>query len=185
MKLLEKLFGWKATENETSVIDEPITDNELPFDLFINDIDPSNDQDLQAQSKSRISTFLDCNYHSIGLKEGYETRSTEILNRGKKKIRSKFHLIMDQMIQEKSERRLELKMMVVKVEGIESETKRNLELTIDELDSSMSLLQTQKELSVENEGWVMNAIHEYHQGFSQGVNEFIEQENLLNSINNI
>lgn len=71
------------------------------------------------------------------------------------------------------------------VEKIAEETKRNLELTIEELNSSIALLQKQKELSAENEGWVMNAIHSYHQGFVQGLSDYIAGENLLNSIKNI
>jgi hypothetical protein len=42
----------------------------------------------------------------------------------------------------------------------------------------------QKDLSIENEGWVMNTIHSYQQGFIQGLNDFLERENLLNSIKN-
>jgi predicted alpha/beta hydrolase family esterase len=89
------------------------------------------------------------------------------------------------MIEEKSERRLQLRMMLVNIERISDETSRNLELTVAELNDSIALLKTQKELSAENEGWVMNAIHGYHQGFVQGLNDYVAGENLLNSIKNI
>ena len=74
---------------------------------------------------------------------------------------------------------------MVDVSKVSEDTRQKLENTVDELNSSMDKLQKQKELSAENEGWVMNAIHSYHQGFVQGMNDFILGENLVNSIKNI
>lgn len=192
MSIIEKLFGGKAkTENPVTTITEPQStvaeqpENIPPVDLFIDKEVPQQEQQQVAESKSRITLFLDRNYHSIGINDGYEYHSQETLETGKKKIRAEFQLIVDQAIQEKSERRLQLRMMIVNVEKIAEETKRNLELTIEELNSSIALLQKQKELSAENEGWVMNAIHPYHQGYVQGVNIRIESENFLNPIKNI
>jgi len=194
MNILKSIFG-SSSKNEhlsaetfaplsSSVVESP-HENNPPIDLFIDNEPPQGDQQkIGSESKSKISTFLERNYHSIGINDGYEYHSFETLETGKKKIRSEFQLIIDQMIQEKSERRLQLKMMIVNVEKIADETRRNLELTIDELNTSIELLHKQKELSSENEGWVMNAIHSYHQGFVQGLNDFIASENLLNSIKN-
>ncbi|MCX8020844.1 MAG: hypothetical protein N2747_10160 [Chitinophagaceae bacterium] len=169
----------------TSVV-ESLPENTPPIDLFIDREPPQGEQEeTVSQSKSKISAFLERDFHSIGVKDGFEYHSFETLETGKKKIRAEFQLIIDQMIQEKLEKRLQLKMMVVNVEKISDETRRNLEFTIDELNSSIELLKKQKELSTENEGWVMNAIHSYHQGFVQGLNDFIESENLLNSIKNL
>jgi len=194
MNILKNLFGGsrKTEQSESTTFASPVTtvveaqpENIPPVDLFIDNEPPHGDQQkIGSESKSKISTFLERNYHSIGINDGYEYHSFETLETGKKKIRSEFQLIIDQMIQEKSERRLQLKMMIVNVEKIADETRRNLELTIDELNTSIELLYKQKELSSENEGWVMNAIHSYHQGFVQGLNDFIASENLLNSIKN-
>ncbi len=75
--------------------------------------------------------------------------------------------------------------MIVYVGKIADTTRQTLENTIEELNASLDLLQKQKELSSENKGWVMNAVHSYHQGFIQGLNDYIIGENLLNSIKNI
>ncbi len=192
MSIIEKLFGGKAkTENPVTTITDPqltVTDqpeNIPPMDIFIDNEVPQPERQQATETKSKITLFLERNYHSMGINDGYEYHSHETLETGKKKIRAEFQLIVDQAIQEKSERRLQLRMMIVNVEKIAEETKRNLELTIEELNSSIALLQKQKELSVENEGWVMNAIHSYHQGFVQGLSDYIAGENLLNSIKNI
>ena len=192
MSILEKLFGPKAkTENPVTTITDPqltVADqpeNIPPMDIFIDNEVPQPERQLTEETKSKITLFLERNYHSMGINDGYEYHSQETLETGKKKIRAEFQLIVDQAIQEKSERRLQLRMLIVNVEKIAEETKRNLELTIEELNSSIALLQKQKELSAENEGWVMNAIHSYHQGFVQGLSDYIAGENLLNSIKNI
>ncbi|HCI58077.1 MAG: hypothetical protein JST71_11745 [Bacteroidetes bacterium] len=192
MNIIEKLFGGRAkTENPVTTITDPqltVADqpeNIPPMDIFIDNEVPQPERQLTEETKSKITLFLERNYHSMGINDGYEYHSHETLEMGKKKIRAEFQLIVDQTIQEKSERRLQLRMLIVNVEKIAEETKRNLELTIEELNSSIALLQKQKELSAENEGWVMNAIHSYHQGFVQGLSDYIAGENLLNSIKNI
>ena len=192
MNIIEKLFGGRAkTENPVTTITDPqltVADqpeNIPPMDIFIDNEVPQPERQLTEETKSKITLFLERNYHSMGINDGYEYHSHETLEMGKKKIRAEFQLIIDQTIQEKSERRLQLRMLIVNVEKIAEETKRNLELTIEELNSSIALLQKQKELSAENEGWVMNAIHSYHQGFVQGLSDYIAGENLLNSIKNI
>ena len=189
MNIIEKLFGGRAkTENPVTTITDPqltVADqpeNIPPMDIFIDNEVPQPERQLTEETKSKITLFLERNYHSMGINDGYEYHSHETLEMGKKKIRAEFQLIVDQTIQEKSERRLQLRMLIVNVEKIAEETKRNLELTIEELNSSIALLQKQKELSAENEGWVMNAIHSYHQGFVQGLSDYIAGENLLNSI---
>lgn len=78
-----------------------------------------------------------------------------------------------------------MKNIIVDVTKISDEARQKLENVIEELNASLNTLQKQKELSAENEGWVMSAIHSYHQGFVQGLNDYIAGENLLNSIKNI
>jgi hypothetical protein len=192
MSIFKNLFGVKTkAENpinsNTEVLEkfEEAKTNIPTMDLFIDNETPIKETPLKSASQSNISNFLDRNYKSMGINDGYEYHSSETLEIGKRKIRAEFQLIIDQMIQEKSERRLHLRMMLVNVELISDETARNLGLTVEELNASIALLERQKELSAENEGWVMNAIHGYHQGFVQGLNDFIAGENLLNSIKNI
>lgn len=192
MSFFENLFG-NHTKNQNSAVTnaaapESLEDskkNTPSMDLFVDNEAPQILAPERSISKDNISTFLNRNYKGMGINDGYEYHSNETLTIGKSKIRSEFQLIIDQMIEEKSERRLQLRMMLVNVEKISDETSRNLNLTVEELNDSIALLKTQKELSAENEGWVMNAIHGYHQGFVQGLNDYVAGENLLNSIKNI
>ncbi len=185
------LFGKKPqkTDNknieelkEKSIMEQEI-ENTPNLDLFIENEPPKTDEKTVEQ-QSKIHSFLNRNYHAIGLNDGYEYHSQETLETGKKKIRAEFQLIIDQSIQEKYSSRLQIKNLIVDVAKVSEEAKQKLENTIEELSSSLELLVKQKELSIENEGWVMNAVHSYQQGFVQGLNDFIESENLLHSIKN-
>lgn len=185
------LFGKKPQTSDNKNINElseelimkQEPENTPSLDLFIDNEPPQTDQKLVEQ-QSKINSFLNRNYHAIGLNDGYEYHSQETLETGKKKIRAEFQLIIDQSIQEKYTSRLQIKNLIVDVAKVSEEAKQKLENTNEELTSSLELLHKQKELSIENEGWVMNAIHSYQQGFVQGLNDFIESENLLNSIKN-
>ena len=193
MNILSKIFGTKPqTENQAIMIAEPQTtitktqqENIPQVDLFIENEVPQPEKQVPAETQNKITVFLNRNYHSMGTNDGYEYHSQETLEVGKKKIRAEFQLIIDQSIQEKFGSRLQMKNLIVEVTKVSDDARQKLENTVEELNSSLALLQKQKELSAENEGWVMNAVHSYHQGFVQGLNDYITGENLLNSIKNV
>lgn len=195
MNILKKLFGnkGKTEQSETAAVIAPpettvveAQQANIPLvDLFIDNEVPQSEQQVAAETQSKITVFLNRNYHSTGINDGYEYHLQETLETGKKKIRAEFQLIVDQSIQEKFASRLQMKNLIIDVTKISDDARQKLENTIEELNSSLSLLQKQKELSAENEGWVMNAIHSYHQGFVQGLNDYIAGEQLLNSIKNV
>lgn len=194
MSILKNLFGNKGKTEETQKVTpltDPITtivesqaEKAPPVDLFIDNVAPQPEQVVE-QNQSKLAEFLKRNWHTLGINDGYEYHSQETMETAKKRIRAEFQLIIDQSIQDKSASRLQLKNMIVDVNSISSATNEKLQNTVEELNTSISILQKQKELSIENEGWVMNAIHSYHQGFVQGLNDWLAGEQLLNSIKHI
>lgn len=193
MSILKNLFGNKGKtgviEKETAIA-ESVTFVETqpevapPLELFI-DNNPPRPREIDEQVQSKVTIFLSRNYHSIGINDGYEYHSHETLEMAKRKLKAEFQLTIDQSIQEKLASRLQLKNIVVDVNRISDEANQKLENIIEELNTSLAILQKQKELSAESEGWVMNAIHSYHQGFVQGLNDWLAGEHLLASIKNI
>ena len=187
MSIFSKFFGNKTqTENQATMIAEPLTtvvetqqENIPPVDLFIDNEVPQPERLATAETQSIITVFLNRNYHSIGINDGYEYHSQETLETGKKKIRAEFQFIVDQEIETMSQQKLKMRTLVIDVTKISDEARQKLELTIEEVNTSLSKLEKQKELSAENEGWVMNVIHSYHQGYVQGLNDFISGENFL------
>jgi hypothetical protein len=193
MNFFSRLFGSNKNSNvdavnpsanQEKVVDE--SNVEAPsVELFIDSEQPQHSNVVQPTQQSKITWFLDRNHHALGIRDGYEYRSSETLDTGKRKMRAEFQLILDRQIQEKQQKRLQLEHLAIDVTAVSPLTLQKLQKTIADLDTSIELLYKQKELSIENEGWVMNAIHSYHQGFTQGLNDYIAGEELLNSINNI
>lgn len=165
------------TENYSSL-------NTPPMDLFIDSNEPTKTSKIEVTSGNRINLFLNRNFLTLGINDGFEYHSFDTFVKVKSKILAEFQLIMDQDIQSKKERLLELRHLIIDVKDLSESAKLKLELTIEELNASLMLLQSQKELAALEEGWVMNAIHAYHQGFTQGVNDYIEGEQFLNSVKN-
>lgn len=194
MNIFRNLFGYKgktAAQEPQMIISpeatflDPHQVNIPSAELFVDNEAPQQKQQPVADTQSKISAFLNRNYHSLGINDGFEYHSYETLELGKKRIKAEFQLIIDQSIQEKTTRRLHLKHLIVDVEKISDDARKKLENTIDEINSTLSILQKQKELSAESEGWVMHTLHSYHHGFVQGLNDWFASEQLLNSINNI
>jgi hypothetical protein len=194
MNILKSLFKRSGANRPSSVetfappsssLIELEQEKKPPFDLFIDNEPPQERQEeSNYETKSKISTFLERDYHSIGINDGFEYHSHENLQSAKDKIKTEYKLIIDKMIQEKIEKIFQLRIMLSNVDRISDVTQKNLELMIEEIESSISRLQQQKDLSSVDEGWVMNAIHSYHQGFVQGLNNYLASENFLKSIKN-
>lgn len=194
MNIFKNLFGTKGkteTQESKTIVSSETTALEFPSvntpsaDLFVDYQTPEREQQPVVEAQSRISAFLNRNFHSMGANDGFEYHSHETLDIAKRKIRAEFQFIIDQSIQEKIARKLQIRNLIVDVTTISDDTREKLENTIEEINSSLTILRNQKEFSSENEGWVMKAIHSYHQGFIQGFKDWLAGEQLINSINNI
>jgi uncharacterized protein YsxB (DUF464 family) len=190
MKTLTKLFSKKAwgknqvceTVEHGNINTVSKVGNIPPVDLFIDNQPPQLESNNKEQVPNRISQFLKRDYLSIGFNDGYEYHSNDTLEAGKKKIIAEFLLVMDQSIEEKQLEILKYKNLLVDVSNVSEETSKKLQNSIETLILSLNSIQKQKELSVDNEGWVMTAIHSYYLGFKQGTDGFIAGEDLINSI---
>ena len=194
MNIFSKLFGSKRNtpivnnanlpEDKQKVV-ETLEVEPPAVELFTDSEKPKETKVIQVRQQGRITQFLEGNFHLMGIHDGYEYHSSETRDLGKRKIMAEFLLILDQQIQENQERKLKLKHLIVDVTSVSPSTLQKLQSTLEELNTSIDTLQHQKELSVDNEGWVMNAIHSYQKGFTQGLDDYIAGEELLNSIKNI
>jgi len=192
MNTIRNIFGLKG-KSKTTLTEENnnfsllLEKSESGADLDLNDKRhvPDNNEEPKSSSDSLIAKFLKRDYLYRGRKDGYHYRSSETLEIGKRRIKAEFLLIIDETIEEKNEYRLKLCNMVTEVAQVSSAAQLQLENTIMELESAIDNLQLQKELSIESEGWVMNPIHSYHQGFLYGLNDWIKREDLFKSIRNL
>jgi hypothetical protein len=190
MNFVSKIFGGNAKAEQSPVAQPethlPTTEqgNAPPSELFLDDEQPLPNQEIE-DTPSRIKEFLDRNFHSQGVRDGYDYHSKEALDNANKKIKAEFLLIVDQVIQQKNVHKLSIRNLIIDVNQISETTTKKLENTTFELEASITLLQKQKDLSIENEGWVMVAIHGYRQGFIEGMETFVESDMLIKSVANI
>jgi hypothetical protein len=162
----------------------PESKNAPPVELFIDDNNPKEEQVVE-QHNSRLAMFLNRDYYTAGSHDGYRYHSDETLEISKRKLKAEFQLIMDQCIQHKYVIRIQMRNMIVDVTRISENAKQKLENTISEIEASLDVLETQKELSSQSEGWIMTVIHSYQQGFIQGLSDWLDGEQLLMSIKSI
>ncbi len=179
-----KMSVRKSEINNTPMsTEENILNIQPSFELENGDAISQKKSDTQ-EHKNNVVSFLGKNFNVMGISDGFEYHTFDLLEIGKKKILTEFQLTLDIEIQHKIDSLLKMKHLLVDVKEISAAAKEKLELTIEELNASVQLLQTQQELSALEEGWVMNAIHAYHQGFIQGLNDYIEGEQFLHSVKN-
>jgi hypothetical protein len=191
MNFLSNIFKSKDSYSELNNSDNSGIDKDLATavesistpdkNLFVDSAAPS----IELEPVSKISSFLGRNFYSMGLRHGYDFHSSENSTLGKRKIGAEFRYVLDQEIQDRENKLLRLENSIVDVSLISETTLKKLQNTLLTVKSSISLLKVQKELSVDDEGWVMNAIYGYKQGYSQGLTDYIDSEALLSSINNI
>jgi hypothetical protein len=179
MSFLSKLFGKRPTEELKSQMEHnaetAINPNgEITKDLFVDEHPPVATEETNNDSK--LTTFLNQNFRSAGVREGYEYHSFISLESNKKRIKAEFRLIVAQMIDEKNGDIYKLKNYLITIDGISNSHTKQIENRISELQSITNKLQREIELSIEDEGLVMSSIFSYHEGFIQGMGNYQETE---------
>ena len=152
-----------------------------PLEMFVADTPPSSERQISpAEARpTKLAAFLGRDYWGMGRRDGYLSHTAESLEMWRRKTKSEFQLVMDQLIQDRSEQRLTLLNHLAGIGTIHAATSAQLKNTLQELEAEMERLTTQKELSALEEGWIMNVLHSYQLGFTQGLQEYIESENLV------
>ena len=189
MNLFKNLFGGKGkTDNalSVSVVD---TESKKSDSTTVESSKSQHEEESKVERTekqfTKISQFLNRNYQNIGLNDGYYYGTESLLHNSNLKIKSEFILVIEQMIQEKKSSILELENKILGLGGISPILLKQLQYTIECTSNSIKELDQQKELSVENEGWVMNAIHAYKEGFIKGIQLKIEESFLISNSTNL
>jgi hypothetical protein len=179
MKLFNKFFGLqpKPTTNlSTSPIEFPAQE-EIPSDLLKNlfsDNEPPTKTTSSEMKTSRLQDFLKINYSTLGFSDGYESHSTDLLARKISILKSEFRQIIDESIDNRKQEVFQLRNQLIETRGLSDRLVEQLELRIQEIKEVVAKLEREKELSSEDEGLVMNAIHQYHEGFLRGCKDWHE-----------
>lgn len=176
-KLFQKKRGAETREDSTSQAQAPTKE------LFVEEVPPRPGLQPEATEirPTKLAAFLGQDYWTMGRRDGYLYHSAEGFELWRKKIKAEFLLVMDQLIQEKSEQRLVLRNHLSSIGSMHEVTSTQLHNTIHDLEADAERLTAQKELAAVDEGWIMGAVHSYQLGFTQGLREYVESENLVKS----
>lgn len=128
--------------------------------------------------RSTVRAFLNKDFVQKGYDDGYAYPNADLMEASIKKLRSDFRLAVDLVIDEKRSDINELKRHMTNIRGISERLEQEMDQKIEEIVNLIHELDTQKLLSVENEGWIAGSVNDYRLGFIKGVQQY-RQEKLL------
>ncbi len=158
-----------------TAIAEPMT--KVDRSLFVEEEAP----ELKNAAKKMINpieVILEQNFDWQGYNDGYSHPETEYLENMLSLIRSEFRLAVDKCIDIRRAEIGELRLHQIQTSGISNRLEAQLAEKIKQLEALIHELDTQKILSVENEGMVAPAVYAYRIGFIRGLEQY-QQEKLF------
>jgi len=170
-KLKSILFFWKK-QNQME------TNQEKPFiaeELFCeNNPDLGTNETDKMPKLNPLIEFKDRDFKSIGYKVGFEEHSSDAMDNYTLKFKAEFRNII-QMMKDKSKSEIfTLKNELVDAQSISIRLTKKIELRIEQIESNTNTLDYELELSILNEGFVMEAIHNFNQGYKRGYGDYLE-----------
>lgn len=185
MKTLKELFGLKVNRKPSTEFDElkkanSFDSKHIPSkELFTDNSILEEHEATKRINSDPINVFLGKNYYDIGVREGFSIHSNEAAQSRKQAIKSDFRNLLTQLINQNKEDILRLTNSAVEVADLSLELKEKLENKIEFLNHQIEKYNQQMELSSQDEGFIMSAIHNYHQGFLSGMRSYMEMEKLI------
>lgn len=181
MSLFNLFRRSKTVANQEPQPSQPLTNEDslkmVAHGLFVDEKAP----EVKAPVKkhvNHIEIFMDQNFEWQGYNDGYGFPQLEYLESKLKLIKSDFSFSVEKYMDAIRTELGELKLHVIKTSGISSTLEAQLKEKIKLLEVNIHELDTQKILSVGDEGIVSCAIHAYRLGFIKGVEKF-QQEKLF------
>lgn len=179
MNFLQSLFGRKSPAPATEA---PPVSAVPPEDLFTDRREPESPGAAAEEPDSPIQAFLSRDWNALGMQDGFEYHGHEFFHAARKRIRAEFLNIIDQVLLERRDQRRQLQDRLVQLQGLSDELYFRVELKMEEADHVLSVLDQQKALAVEDEGWLMGPLHAYRLGYLKGVQDRIDSDDLLRTL---
>lgn len=165
-----------------NAVNNPVTDTnvaepviQVDRALFVDDQAPELKNPVKKASNP-IEVFLDQNFEWEGYNDGYGHPETDYLDNKLSQIRSEFRLAVDKCMDARRNDLGALKLHLIDVEDISGRLEAKLREKIKQLEVTIHELDTQKILSVENEGIVSTAISAYRLGFVKGLERYQQEK---------
>ena len=85
---------------------------------------------------------------------------------------------MSDLVERRRERINKLQLESVAINGVSDTISAQLSLACEQLQKDIVALERQAELSLKEQGWVLDALNQYQIGFSKGLREVVNFEML-------
>lgn len=125
-----------------------------------------------------LTMFRRDNHFGLGRHNGANYRSHEALLLGKNALISRFQNIVSDLVERRRERINKLQLESVAINGVSDTISAQLSLACEQLQKDIVALERQAELSLKEQGWVLDALNQYQIGFSKGLREVVNFEML-------
>ncbi|MDZ7740208.1 MAG: hypothetical protein U5Q03_00145 [Bacteroidota bacterium] len=182
MNWIGKIFSnSKVNESAASMVEnnqtpEYIEDINVSRDIFIDEEKPEIQNKPVAKSGNNVKEFLDKDYLVMGYQDGYTYHSNEMLLQKIKNLKAQFRFEIDHLISEKETALLKFENDMMDASGLSENKDNKFSNTLIKLKDQIKRLEAEKTLSVEDEGWVMKIIHQYHDGYIKGLDKYQEEK---------
>ena len=181
MKTLKNIFRkWKNDDSQNHNLSSEVAEsNIIPEDLFLdNNPDLIAEQTVTEKSVNPIVEFKTRDFNRIGYRCGFEEHSSDAFVNNKKRIKTEFRNIVSIIKDSKKADVFILKTELIEAQLISERLAKKIQLRIDEVESNINSLEYEIELSILDEGFVMDAIYSFKEGFDKGYNDFLEISHL-------
>ena len=181
MKLLKNL-GFSTNGSSDNAAHSADTQNSpgISQELFVDSTPPVK-QARTADEMNEFLEYLSSNFFGNGFRDGYENQDHQYLSLNEERIRNEAALKAQLVIEQKKEKVLALKTLLIDIGTTSREESEIAKANIEQQDKS--ILELEKEINhaigtgkVLEEGLVMRAISEYRAGFRKGIRAYAEEK---------
>jgi len=171
MNWLDKFF---SNKNNKSM--ETTNNLDVMKDLFIDETQPVEEPSIETAETNLVVEFLNQDFYSKGYSDGYKNHSSEIMENVIKGIKAEFRILIDRLVDLK--RKAKQNVLNIQAETGKITEGLNIQCAniIKDIDESIETLLEEKKNSAQDEGWVMNVIHKYREGYAKGAMRYQEEK---------
>lgn len=175
MNFLQRIFQSRSGNHQQPVVNGPdpsLEEVEVNRDLFVDGNPPSASEGNDLLSGVDLHAFFGRDFSGRGYREGYALHSGEILEQKIREIKSDFRMEVDKLIDQKRQQASSLESQCQDMKGLSARLASQIGSVMKNHAEVIDKLEKEKELSAEDEGWVMKAVHSYKSGYMEGIEQY-------------
>jgi hypothetical protein len=127
---------------------------------------------ITTKKESLLQIFLAKNYEMIGFNEGYRSGYAETQQMILAQIKADFSLTLDKEMDRIRKDVNEVKLYIIKITGLSEVLEKQAAEKLQQLESQIRELDTQKVLAVGDNGFIAAPVANFKSGFLRGVEQY-------------